>query len=96
MKISNVTEFNNFARTNNLASFDVSFIQLNSCLELYATKCSCYNQQDKLNQYKTCNDMYYNIAANVLPKIKQKVLSNLGVKTISFYDNSRMIGLISN
>jgi len=95
MKVNNVTEFLNFANSNGFTSLDASFSQLNQCLEKYKYKCSCYSNQDKINQYNECNRIYMNIVLSVLPRFKSIILSKVGDLYIHFYDGSRLIGVIS-
>lgn len=95
MRISNLTECNNFLKSNGLLSLDGSFMQLDQCISNYLRKCSCHNTQDKLNIYSKCNDIYYNIASRVAPIFKSHMLSKTGSRQIFFYDKNRLIGSIS-
>ena len=95
MRINNVTEFVNFSNSNGLAALDVSFSQINQCLDTYKYKCNCYSKQDKINQYNECNRIYSNIVLTVMPKLKAKIFSKVGDMQIYCYDGSRLIGVIS-
>ena len=95
MNIRNVTEFVNFSSSNNLTSLDASFAQIIQCIEKYKYKCSCYNNQDKINQYNECNRLYSNIVLSILPRFKSQIFSKVGDLQIYFYDGNRLIGILS-
>jgi len=95
MRINNVTEFVNFSNSNGLAALDASFAQIIQCIEKYKYKCSCYNNQDKINQYNECNRLYSNIVLSILPRFKSQIFSKVGDMQIYFHDGSLLIGILS-
>lgn len=95
MRIDNVTQFLNFANSNSAISSDPSISQLNHCLEKYKYKCSCYSNQDKINQYNECNRIYQSIVLSTIPRLKREIFSKVGDMSVYFYDGSRLIGVIS-
>jgi len=96
MNISNITQFVSFISDNNLTSLDSSLQQVQQCFHSYATACSCYNQEDKIRLYNSCNKAYIQAVSHVIPRFRNEFLSKTTERQISFYsENGQLLFILS-
>ena len=96
MTIKGAIQFSDFVSAHGLADQDSLFRQIVNCTNNFKAACNCYNKEDKLRMYDTCNRLYSEAVRNVIPKLKMVVLSKIPERQISFYyDRGDLIKLIT-
>lgn len=89
MIISNITEFGNFLRSNNLSSHCNSFY---TCLNQYASLCAC-RPEEKRDKLIECTRHYMG-SIEIVRANKNLIFNKIKDTKIEFYNDGKMIGVI--